>query len=61
MKKEQAVALKPGEAVFHHPSGRRAVVLAPAHPKYVMIQWEDNGAKECPWIEWMGDFVRLEG
>lgn len=49
-----------GDLLEHKPSRRKAKVLAAAKPKYVMIQWLDNGAKECPWIEWMGNFVRID-
>ncbi len=36
---------------------RQAVVLAPANPKYVMIEWTDTHEKEVPFIEWMDELV----
>jgi hypothetical protein len=57
---KEACGLKIGDQLEHRPSGRKAKVLAPAKPKYVMIEWHDDGAKECPWVEWMADFVRID-
>lgn len=61
MNSTEAAALHVGDLLEHRPSRRKAKVLAAAYPKYVMIQWVDTGAKECPWIEWMANFTKFTG